>query len=369
MGMFEIKLLDYYFNEHYELSISNHNQNLIEKFFNMEVFGTIREKYPEIFNPFLKNLSVLGERPLQEDLIAFKKEIQKQPRLKSFLIDVIRISHENINDMWKTFYFNDEFLFKNLSSMMVSAKKESPRLLLKIIKKFQKYRRKGLSLLQQIQSPLALAEVKVEARIKLKYNLFTLRDLIIEQWNIIEGLNQKSKQDQEISIHDWCMKIGDLLEVNFKKYMYFIFLINELINTGNLYISRKKLESMSVNDVFSKFSSSYNSFENISKLRHVRNSIHHGDFTWQISQPIEDTNIRFVDGSWTDTLSFEQVLIIYFKVVTLLATFELVVMNTHFSLLDSRPIGHILKDIGNQLFQQYYLKSLRKWLEEIENEK
>ena len=368
MGVFEIDLLDYYFSKQHELLISNPDQNLIEKFFNMEIFAGIQEKYPEIFDPFLKNLSILGERPLQEDLIEYKKEIQKQPRLKSFLIDVVRNSHENVNEMWKTFYFNDEFLFKNLSSMMDCAKKESPRLLLKIIKKFQKNRRKGLSLLQQIQSPLDFAEVKAEARIKLKNNLFTLRDLIIEQWNIIQGLNQKSKQDQEISIHDWCMKLGDLLEVNFKKYMYFIFLTNELISTGILYISRKKLESMSINDVFSTFSSSHNSFENISKLRHIRNSIHHGDFTWQISQPIEDTNIRFVDRSWTDTLSFEQVLIIYFKVVTLIATFELVVMNIHFSLLDSRPIGHILKDVGNQLFQQFLI-SIRKWLEEIETEK
>ena len=367
MGVFEINLLDYYFSEQHKLSSSNLGHNLIEQFLNMKIFKDIQENYSDIIKPSLQNLKNLGDRPLQEELIQFKKAIQQQPRLKSFLMDVLKCSHENIDAMWKSFYYYDVFLFKHFSMLMYSVKKEDRPSLLGIIEDFQKKRKEDLSLLQQIQSPLDIFEVKTESRLKIKGRSFTFKDLYSPQWYVIQRLNQKSLYDQKINVHSWCKQLGELIEIHFKRTIYFIFLINYLIRTKKSYISTVKLKSLSINDVFSKFSKHHNRYENVSNLRHIRNSIHHGDFTWESYQPIENSLIRFVDRNWAKTISFEQLLVIYFKLVILLSTFELVVMNTHLSLLDdSRPIDQILKDVGNQIFQQF-LNPLREWLEESED--
>lgn len=145
MGVFKVNLLDYYFSEQHESSSFNAGHNLIEKFFNMKIFKDIREKYPDIINPSLQNLNNLGDRPVQEDLIKFKKAIEQQPRFKSFLMDVVKCCHENINAMWKSFYSYDEFLFKHYSIMMNFAKEaDTAPLLLKIIEKFQKKKEKWI---------------------------------------------------------------------------------------------------------------------------------------------------------------------------------------------------------------------------------
>ena len=55
---------------------------------------------------------------------------------------------------------------------------------------------------------------------------------------------------------------------------------------------------------------------------------------------------------------------VFSKLIYFVSTFELVIAETHLSLLDkTRPINLIWKDVGNQLFEQRK-KVIKKWLEE-----
>lgn len=363
MGLFEVDLLDFYFSEQHKLHSPNTGLNFIEKFFDNEIFKDIREKYLDIIEPSLHNLEHPGDKPFQEDLTEVKTAIQQQPRLLSFVLEVLKRSSENIVSMWKSFYYYDEILFENFSKLMDSAKKVDKTALLKIIYHFQKKRKDGLSLLQKIQSTIDISEVKAEASLKIKDGSFTFRDLDSKRWDIIQRLNQKSSDDQQINMHNWCKELGDLIEDQFKRTIYFIFLINNLIKTEKMYKATTNFKFISIHYVLSLFSKHFKKYQNINKLPHYRNSIHHASFTWKSSQPIENSIFRFVDKSWADTISFEQLLLIYFKLVTLVATFEIVVMTTHLSLLDdSKPINQIMKDVGDQLFQAS-LKPLKEWLD------
>lgn len=370
MGEFEIKSLNYYFSKKHELSGLKSNNNLIEKFFDIEIFSNILGNYPDISNSDLQILKNVSEKPIQEEIKQFKEKLQQQPRLESFLMDVVKNSCENIDIMWKNFFFYDEFLFKNFSEMMESVKniKDYKPSLMEIISNFQEKRQNGLSLMQKIKSPLDIYEVITESRLKIEEGTFNHRDFYFPKWDIIQRLKQKSRDDQEINVINWCKETAGLIEPYFKRSLYFISLINLFIVKEKVYIPNKKLENFSVNEVFLKFSKKYNDYENVNDLRHIRNSVNHGDFKWESSQPIEASLIRFKDKNWTKTISFEGVLTIYYKLITFLSTFELVVMNTHLSLLDdSRSLDLIYKDIGNQLFQQFKVP-LRDWLEEKEDE-
>lgn len=368
MGLFEVELLDSYFSEQYILHSPRPGLDLFENLFNIEIFKEIRERYSDILEISLQNLEHPGDRPLQEDLIDFKTVLQQQPRLLSFVMDVLKCSLENIIPMWKSFYYYDEFLFENFSNLMESTKEVDQSALLEIIVQFQKERKEGLSLLQKIQSTIDISEIKTEMILKIKEKSFTFRDLASERWDIIQRLNQKSSEEQRINVHNWCQELGNIIEDQFKRTIYFISLINNLIRTKKVYATTTNLKSLSIHDVFSLFSKHHNKYENISKLRHFRNSASHVHFKWKYSQLIEDSSISFIDKSWAKTISFEQLLLIYYKLVTFVATFELVVMITHLSLLDdSKPIDQIMKDVGDQLFQAS-LKPLREWLEKSIND-
>ena len=352
MGMFEIKYLDFYFNEKYELISPKAGHNLLEKFFSLKLFKNVFAKYSDIINPSLQNLDNLGERPIQEDFNKAKKILQEQPRLKSLLIDVLRHSHKNYVKMIKSFYFHDKYLFKKFSKLMHSAKKVDSASLLKIILKFQEKRNMGLSLFQQIQSPIDISEAKTEASIKIKNQRFTLKDLVSIEWDLFQKLNEKSKNEQQISIHNWCKQLGDLLEDQFKRAVYFIFLINHLVKRQKMYLANTDLKFLSIHNVLLLFSKDFKRYSSINKLYHLRNSIHHTNFTWENSVPIENSNIRFGDITWGTTISFEQLLVIYFKCVIFVATFELIITITHLSLSsNSKPIDQIMEELGDQLFQ------------------
>ena len=362
MGVFEIRLLNEYFNDKYKLASSNSNQSLFEKFFNMDFLKEIREEYSDIIDPGFQNLEDISDTPLQEKLPQIKEIIRQNSRLESFLMDTIRASHENIPAMWKSFYINDKFLHVHFSKMMESAKNVNKTLLLEIINDFQELRKSDLSLFQQIRSPLDINEVKTEARLKIQQGKFTFRDLDAEQWEIIQRLNLKEKNEQETNVHNWCHLVGELIESQLKRTIYFIFLINHLKITQEKYLSKKRLKSLSVYDVFKLYSKDNNEYLN--NLRHIRNSANHSDFTWESSQQIETSLIHFIDRNWKKTITFEQLLMLYSKIICFVATFELVIADTHLSLLDkTRPIDIIWKDVGNQLFEQGK-NAIKKWLEE-----
>lgn len=361
MKLFKAKILDYYLSEQYELSTSDADLNFIEKFVNIESFKDIRDKYSDIIEPSLQNIRSLDEIPFQENLNEIKRLINQHPRFESFLIDVLRSSHENLVSMWKSFYYYDEYLFKIFSELMDSVNKEERVTLQGIIVDFQKERINGLSLLQKIQSTLDISEVKAEVHFKIKDGSFALKHLDSKRWDIIQRLNKKSMDEQQINVHNWCKELGDLIEDQFKRTIYFISSINYLVKTGKKYSANKPLKSLSIRDVLLAFSKDFNTYENISLIHHLRNSVAHANFKWESSQPIEDSNIRFDDKRWENTLSFNQLLLIYFKLVTLVATFELVVMITHLNLLDdSKPIGQVMKEVCDQLFQTS-LKSIKDW--------
>lgn len=362
MGVFENRLLNVYFNDQYKLPPSNSNQNLFEKFFDLDFLKDIREDYSDIFELGLENLENLNDIKLQENLPQLKEALRQKPRLKTLVMDLIRASHENIPTMWKSFYFNDEFLHEHFSKMMESAKKVNRTQLMEIINDFQELRKSDLSLFQQIQSPLDINEVKTEARLKFKQGNFTIRDLDAEQWEIIQRLNQKEKNEQETNVHNWCHLVGELIESQLKRTIYFIYLINYLILTQEKYLSEKRLKSLSVSDVFKLYSNDYNKYLN--NLRHIRNSANHSDFKWESSQQIETSLIHLIDQKWKKTITFEQLLMLYYKLVYFISTFELVVAETHLSILDNtRPLDLVWKDVGNQLFEQRK-KVIKKWLEE-----
>ncbi len=66
-----------------------------------------------------------------------------------------------------------------------------------------------------------------------------------------------------------------------------------------------------------------------------------------MGQSIENSSIRFGNKNWAESISIKQLLLIYSKLVTLVATFELVVMITNLSLLDdSKPINQIMSVIN-----------------------
>ena len=362
MGVFKIRLLNVYFSDQYKLASSNSNQSLFEKYFNMDFLKEVREEYSDIIDPGFKNLEDVSDSPLQEKIPQIKEIIRQDTRLESFLMDTIRASYENIPAMWKSFFLNDEFLHEHFSKMMESAKKVNKTLLLGIINDFQELRKSDLSLFQQIQSPLDINEVKTEARLKIQQGKFTFRDLDAEQWEIIQRLNLKEKNEQETNVHNWCHLAGELIESQLKRTIYFIFLINHLITTQEKYLSEKRLKSLSVSDVFKLYSKDYNEYLN--NLRHIRNSANHSDFIWESSQQIETSLIHLIDQNWKKTITFEQLLMLYSKLIYFVSTFELVIAETHLSLLDkTRPIDLIWKDVGNQLFEQRK-NVIKKWLEE-----
>jgi hypothetical protein len=111
--------------------------------------------------------------------------------------------------------------------------------------------------------------------------------------------------------------------------------------------------------LYSKYDKEY-----LNKLTHIRNSANHSDFTWENSQQIETSLIHLRDRNWKKTITFEQLLMLYSKLISFVSTFELVITETHLSLLDKTiSVDLIWKDFGNQLFEQGK-EVLKKWLEE-----
>ncbi|MHA1375693.1 MAG: hypothetical protein ACTSR7_15530 [Promethearchaeota archaeon] len=367
MGIFKIDLLDFYFSEKHELKSPKMVLGSGEKVYDIGIFKNTLQKYLDLFDfSKIQNPDYLGERPIQDDFNEFKTSCQENPRLLSFTMDLIKFSHENFHKMWETFYFYDEFLHENFSKMMDSAKKEESSLL-RIIEHFQKERINGLSLWLKTQSTLFISEIKAEARLKIEEKTLSFIDLDPKQWDIFQRLNQRSTEEQQMHVYQWCREFGSLIEDQFKRTIFFISLINNLINT-------KKMDStinhkfMSVHQVLSLFSKKFTQFDNIKNLPHFRNSASHETFSWNSSHSIENSTIRFADKTWAGSISFETLILIYYKLVILVATFELVVMNTQLSLLDNtKSIDLIIKEIGKQLFQQME-KPLREWLENGKND-
>ena len=367
MGVFEIRLVDVYFSDQHKLSSSNSNQNLFEKFVSMDFFKEIREKYSEIIEPGIGNLENISNIPVQENLPKFRKLMKQEPRFESLLMDTLKVSSENIPSMLKSFYLYDDFLYKHFSKMMESAKEVDKSLLLEIIKVFQELRKSDFSLFQQIQSPLDINEFKTEARLKIQLGNFKFKDLMADQWEIFQNLNQKEKNEQETNVHSWCRVVGELIESQLKRTIYFIFLINKLIIYQKKYVSEYRLKSMSVSKVFKLYYKHYNRYEFLKDIPHIRNSINHSDFTWESSEQIEQSLIHLVDRKWKKTIKFEKLLDFYSKLIHFISTFELVITDTHLSLLDkTRPIDVIWKDVGNQLFQQRK-GIIKEWLESDNN--
>jgi len=363
LGKIGLNLLNAYFDEQYKLNIPDNDLNLIERLINMDIFKGIREKYSDIIEPPLKNLDSIADMPLQENLPKVKKLINQNSRFKSFILDVVKICHENIVSMWKTFYYYDEILFNCFTNLMNLAKKVEKEALLAIIIDFQKRRHKGFSLYQKIQSLLDVSEVKTEARIKIKTDAFTLKDLDSKNWDVIERLNQKSMDEQQINLQNWCKELSNLIEDQFKRILYFIFLINHLIIEKESYNVNKSLKNLSIHNILKLFSERYDIYKNVDKLHHIRNSVSHANFKWDKTQPIARSNIIFKDREWIELISFEQIIHMYFKIITFISTFELVVMITQLCLSDdSKPFDKIMKELGNQIFK-ISLKQIRSWLE------
>ena len=70
MGVFEIRLLNVYFNDKYKLASSNSNQSLFEKYFNMDFLKEVREEYSDIIDPvflLLLRCQFLKYRDLQNN--------------------------------------------------------------------------------------------------------------------------------------------------------------------------------------------------------------------------------------------------------------------------------------------------------------
>lgn len=362
MCIFKVDLLDSYFSDQHELKLPKTVLDPIETFSDSEVFKNVIEKYSDLFDFSSPNPEFLGDRPIQDVLTKIKAIGQQDPRFSSLVMDLLKNAHENIPKMWKSFYFFDEFLFINFSKLMDSIKKEDHPALLKIIEDFQKERANTLSLWLKIQSLLGISEVKAEVKLKLDQKSLTLRDLDSKRWDLIQRLNQESIEAQEAHVHQWCREFGSLIEGQLKRIIFFISLINKLITTKKRG-SIGNYKSMSVHDVLSLFSKDFTKFKNIENLLHFRNSSNHETYSWKSSQVIENSTIQFVDRTWKETISFEKLILIYYKIVFLVSTFELVVMNKQLSLLDeSRTIDEIYKDIGSQLFQQRE-KIFREWFE------
>ena len=81
----QIEILNFFLSKQYKLVQSNNHQNLIEKFINMDIFKSIRQKYSDIIEPPLKNFDSITDMPLQENLPKIKKLINQNSRIKFLL--------------------------------------------------------------------------------------------------------------------------------------------------------------------------------------------------------------------------------------------------------------------------------------------
>jgi hypothetical protein len=70
-----------------------------------------------------------------------------------------------------------------------------------------------------MQSILDISELKTEIYFKIRNNGLKFKDLELTRWDIIQRLNDKSMEEQQINIHNWCKELGNLIEDQFKRTM------------------------------------------------------------------------------------------------------------------------------------------------------
>lgn len=377
-----IEFIDWYFSEENEdFDLVNNDALILQILEENPFFSKLSqfiEKKPHIVKKFNRIPTTLS---IFDYLIEFIYEVilfivEFLGTLKDFTL--IQESFEHIElkkDEFITSYgYIHEELYKKLSSHLENLISSHLIDLDGTLSCYFNIMDNSLSIDSKFQTIMILVEINTFVKtISDKIPITELESL--KEIDLVQKLNLSNKNRLWEYFHSWCLNLSNLIEDNYKSCIFTLLAIRDLIN--NHHTSRLaffNVEKKTLWEVYKTFNVDDNDYENIKYLRHYRNAISHGQFSFVFNERWDKSYINFKDRNFQFRKTCEQFIIDYLKILKFIFTCNFLFLVFCFRCKNKgKPLSEMIKTELQPLIERsssemdIFRKDIKKSLKEIKN--